>query len=232
MATRLGSDARVGGHTPAAPTARHHRRSRRPGGLQQRGLQAQVDAVRAAHSDARLTVWAEDEHRLGVLPIVRRVGARRGQRPTAWVRRHSPWRSGYAFVRPTTGQRWWGLVPTVTTEAMTQVLAAFARDEGIDARHRAVLGLDGAGWHPAKRLVVPDGVDLVCLPSASPELQPVERVWSLVDEPVANRTCTDLTELSELLVTRCQTLRAAKRQIKAHTGFPWWAVERRPRNHQ
>lgn len=177
-------------------------------------------------------MWAEDEHRLGRLPVGRRVWAPRGQRPIAWVRRRDQWRYVYAFVRPTTGQSWWGLVPTVNTEAMTLVLAAFAADEGIDALHRAVLVLDGAGGHTAKRLVVPDGIDLVYLPPASPELQPVERVWTLVDEPVAHRTVPDLAALTDILVTRCQTLRAAKRQIKAHTGFHWWARERRPRNHQ
>ena len=115
---------------------------------------------------------------------------------------------------------------------MGAALAAFAQDEGIDAMHRAVLVLDGAGWHTSGKLMVPDGIDLVFLPPASPELQPVERVWSLVDEPVANRTFADLTEVEDILVTRCQTLRAARRIIKAHTRYHWWARERRPRNHQ
>ncbi len=138
----------------------------------------------------------------------------------------------YAFVRPTTGQSWWCLLPTVNAKAMGAALAAFAQDEGIDAMHRAVLVLDGAGWHTSGKLMVPDGIDLVFLPPASPELQPVERVWSLVDEPVANRTFADLTEVEDILVTRCQTLRAARRIIKAHTRYHWWARERRPRNHQ
>ena len=93
----------------------------------------------------------------------------------------------------------------------------------------AVLVLDGAGWHTSGTLVVPDGIDLVFLPPASPELQPVERVWTLVDEPVANRTFADLDELEDVLVTRCQTLRAARRSIKAHTRYHWWARERRRR---
>jgi transposase len=135
-------------------------------------------------------------------------------------------------VRPTTGQSWWCLLPTVSTQAMTAALAAFAEDEGIDAAHRAVLVLDGAGWHTSPKLIVPDGIDLVFLPPASPELQPVERVWTLVDEPVANRTFADLDELTDVLVRRCQTMRADRRRIKAHTNFHWWAVERRRRFHQ
>jgi len=147
------------------------------------------------------------------------------------VRRRYEWLYVYAFVRPTTGQSWWCLLPTVTTAAMNAALAAFAHDEQITGNHRAVLVLDGAGWHTAKDVVVPDGIDLVFLPPASPELQPVERVWTLIDEPVANRTFADLDALEEVIVTRCQTLRADRHRIKAHTRFHWWARERR-RVHQ
>jgi len=48
-------------------------------------------------------------------------------------------------VRPTTGESWWCLLPTVRTDAFALALAEFARDEGIDATHRAVLVLDQAG---------------------------------------------------------------------------------------
>lgn len=179
-----------------------------------------------------MRIWAEDEHRLGLLPVIRRVWAPRGHRPTAWVHRRYQWLYVYAMVRPTTGQSWWCLLPTVTTETMGVALAAFARDEGIDATHRAVLVLDGAGWHTSADLAVPDGLDLVFLPPASPELQPVERVWGLLDEPVANRTFASLDDLETVLVARCRTLRADRRRIKAHTRFHWWPHERRLRRHQ
>jgi hypothetical protein len=188
-----------------------------------------VDAIRAAHPAATLTVWAMDEHRLGLLPVTRRVWAKRGQRPTAWVRRRYQWLDVYGFVRPRTGQTWWALLPTVSAPAMTAALAAFAEDEGVDAEHRVVLVRDGAGWHTAKGLVIPDGIDLVSLPPASPELQPAERLWPLVDEPVANRTFADLDALEEVLVTRCQVLAGQRRRITGHTRYHWWPKERRPR---
>lgn len=174
-----------------------------------------------------MTVWAEDEHRLGLLPVVRRVWAPRGQRPIAWVRRRYEWLYVYAFVRPSTGQSWWVVLPTVSATAMRAALDAFATDEGIDADHRAVLVVDGAGWHTSGKLIVPEGIDLVFLPPASPELQPVERVWSLLDEPVANQTFADLNAVEAVLITRSQTLRADRRTIKAHTKFHWWPRERR-----
>ena len=188
-----------------------------------------MDAIRAAHPAATVTVWAMDEHRLGLLPVTRRVWAKRVQRPTAWVRRRYQWLYVYGFVRPTTGQTWWALLPTVSAAAMRAALAAFAADCGIDATHRVVLVLDGAGWHTANRLDIPAGIDLVVLPPASPELQPAERLWGLVDEPVANRTFADLDALEEVLVRRCQVLAGARRQVKAHTRYHWWPEERRRR---
>lgn len=167
-----------------------------------------------------------------MLPIIRRVWAPKGRRPTAWVRRRYQGLYGYAFVRPTTGQTWWCRLPTVSTTAMTAALAAFAVDEGIDADHRAVLVLAGAGWHTSVDLVLPAGLDLVFLPPASPELQPVERGWPLVNAPVANRTFRDLDALEAVLVPRCQTLRATRRAIKAHAYDHWWPRERRPRSPQ
>ncbi len=184
--------------------------------------------MKAAHSDATVAVWAEDEHRLGLLPVVRRVWAPRGQRPTARVDRRYQWLYVYGFVRPTTGQTWWCLLPTVTTVTMQLALATFAREEGIDAQHRAVVVLDGAGWHTSTTLIVPDGVHLVLLPPASPELQPAERLWPLVNEPVANRTFADLDTLEEVLVTRCRTLRANQHGIAALTHYWWWPSDHHP----
>jgi transposase len=46
--------------------------------------------------------------------------------------------------------------------------------------------LDQAGWHGSQALEPIEGLTLIPLPAYSPELQPVERVWPLVDEPLAN----------------------------------------------
>jgi hypothetical protein len=174
-----------------------------------------------------VAVWATDDHRLGLLPVVKRVWARKGQWPTAWGRRRYEWLSVYGFVRPRPGQTWWCLLPTVNTEAFHLALAAFARDERIDATHRAVLVLDQAGWHTAKDLVLPAGLHLAFLPAASPELQPAERLWSLVDEPVANRPFTNLDDLETTLVARCRELEQQRPAIKTRTRYHWWPRERR-----
>jgi transposase len=170
-------------------------------------------------------VWAQDEHRLGLLPVLRRVWAPKGRRPPAHVQRRYKWLYVYGFVRPATGHSWWCLLPTVTTPAFALALAAFARDEGVDADHRAVLVVDQAGWHTSSKLLLPEGIDLVFLPPASPELQPAERLWALVDEPVANRAFPDLDALEAVLVDRCRTLEANPQHLQAHSHYHWWPPE-------
>jgi transposase len=45
-----------------------------------------------------------------------------------------------------------------------------------------VLVLDQAGWHDARALHVLDTITLLPLPPASPQLNPVERVWLYLRE--------------------------------------------------
>lgn len=186
----------------------------------------------AAHPGEAVTVWAQDEHRLGLLPVVRRVWAPKGHRPVAAVRRRYEWLYAYAFARPRTGGSWWCLLPTVSVEAMGLALAEFARAEGIGPGRRAVLAVDRAGWHASPRLALPEGVHLAFLPPASPELQPAERLWPLLDEPVANRAFASLDALADALAARCLALEADRRTVKAHTRYHWWPRERHPRRPQ
>lgn len=157
--------------------------------------------------------------------MLRRVWAPCGQRPVAEVRRRYQWLYVFGFVRPTTGQSWWCLLPSVSAVLMGQALAAFAHDEHLNATHRVALVLDGAGWHTARDLIVPEGIDLLFLPPYSPELQPAEHLWALVDEPIANRSVPDLAALEAVLTTRCQTLRQDRATIQALTHFHWWPAD-------
>jgi transposase len=106
------------------------------------------------------------------------------------------------------------------------LLAALAREVGAGRARHVTLGLDNAGRHGPKGLAAPDGVTLVFLPPHSPELQPAERLWPLVDEPVANRRFATLGELDAVVAERCRRPDAA--MIKPHTSFHWWPKSAQP----
>lgn len=185
-----------------------------------------VQAVEATLPEAPVRVWAEDEHRLGLKPVLKRIWARRGSQPLALVGPRYQWLYVVSFVEPERGETFWLLLPTMTVPSFQHALDTFALQVGIDRAHPVVLVLDQAGWHRSPHLRIPDGLHLVFLPAYSPELQPVERLWSLVDEPIVNRVVATLDDLADLLVARCQRLRTMRAVVQARTTFHWWP--RRP----
>lgn len=178
--------------------------------------------VQAAYPDVPMEVWTMDEHRIGLKPIVRRVWTKRGQRRIAPVRHRYQWMYVYGFVCPQTGATEWWLLPTVSIDCFTCVLAAVAQALGSGPHKQSILVLDGAGWHTSPKVVVPDGLHLVRLPPYSPELQPAERLWTLTNEPLVNRTFDSLAILEEVQALRCLTLQSQPDLIARHTLFTWW----------
>lgn len=102
---------------------------------------------------------------------------------------------------------------------MTAVLRQFAADVGVGPKKRVVIVIDGAGWHKAKDLEVPVGIYLVFLPPYSPELQPAERLWPLINEVVANRTFMTLAKLIETVSQRCVFLEQNPGLVSALTRY-------------
>src|SRR3954451_9551219 len=146
----------------------------------------------------------------------------RGQRPLALGHHRFQWLYVFGFVRPATGAVVWFLADAVNTAMFSEILAAFAREVGAGPDNLVVLVLDGAGWHVAKDLVVPEGIHLEFLPPYSPELQPAEHLWPLINEPLANRHFTTLADLDQALGERCCDLADDDDRIRSSTQFHWW----------
>ena len=106
------------------------------------------------------------------------------------------------------------------------LLAAFAKEVGAGPKKRVVLLLDNAGFHTRPNLAVPDGVRLVYLPPYSPELQPAETLWTLVDEPIVNKLVPSLDQLKDTIGERCRYFTTCPEAISSRTNFAWW-----PKNH-
>jgi len=75
---------------------------------------------------------------------------------------------------------------------------------------------------PVARWWSPTALIWFAYPPASPELQPAERLWPLINEAVANQTFPDLDSLEDVLVERCQTLRTDPATIRNLTCYHWW----------
>lgn len=166
-------------------------------------------------------MWAQDEARLGLKPIARRVWTPRGHRPSSNGRHKFASLYVFGYVHPATGRNRTAIVPKANTETMTASLADFARWADPDGGKVLVLVLDRAGWHTAKERKVPANVVLFHLPPSTPELQPVEPLWPLVREALANKTFGSLGALQEPLVRRCGWLADHPEVVKGAVGFHW-----------
>lgn len=178
--------------------------------------------VQHAHPTTPVEVWTMDEHRIGLKPILRKVWCRRGQRPVVTVQPRYQWLYVYGFVRPTTGETYWLLLPTVSSAAFNVALREFAAGIGAGLDKQVILVLDGAGWHRSGQVTLPVGVQTCRLPPYSPELQPAERLWRLSNEAIVNRHFATLDELQTVQAERCRQVRQMPAVVKAHTHFHWW----------
>ena len=169
-----------------------------------------------------MELWAEDEARLGLKPILRRVWAPKAERPVAVVRQRYEWLYVFGFVRPKSGESEWFILPRVSTEIMSAVLAEFAALLDAGPQRQILLLIDGAGWHIAKGLEIPEGLHLHYLPAYSPELQPAERLWPPLRESVANESFERLSALEERLDQRCQQLHSQPTYLQSLTLYHWW----------
>lgn len=105
-----------------------------------------------AFPHAQVELWATDEHRIGLNPLLRRVGAPIGQRPVATVRHRFEWRYLVGFVHPASGRTIFHLATTVSIPVFAVELAEFARQVRASPTKQIVLVLDRAGWHTSVKL--------------------------------------------------------------------------------
>jgi hypothetical protein len=161
----------------------------------------------------------EDEARFGLMTDLRACWAPRPLRPR--VRQTIVRKSTDALlaVEPLSGRfhallsR--GLDSYVMAEFLRQTKRYFPRDF-------CLMVCDGAGWHIAGDLKVPDHMRLEILPAYSPELNPVEPVWDYMrDHDFGNRTFEGLDEVEDQLCLSFRALRAAPRRMRSITLFDW-----------
>jgi hypothetical protein len=186
-----------------------------------KALKRRVRDLRKKHPRKIVEVWTEDETRLGLKPITRRVWALKGERPLANGQARYQWLYVYGFAEPKTGKLFRVFLPRVKTELMSRALAAFVASADPTGKKILVLVVDNAGWHIAKKLVVPPNVLLHRLPPCTPELQPIETLWPLLREAVANRRFHDIGHLKNVVRRRCAYLADHPNIVRSRIGFDW-----------
>jgi DDE superfamily endonuclease len=142
----------------------------------------------------------------------------RGQRPRGLCDQRYTWVHLFAAVQPATGDRFALVLPWVSAEAMQMFLEGFSKTLASD--EHAAMVIDGAGWHVAKDLRIPDNISLIFLPPYSPELNPVERVWLYLREhSLSHRLLDDYDAIVTALSTAWNAL--SRTRLQSLTNYPY-----------
>jgi transposase len=163
----------------------------------------------------------QDEARFGRISDVRRCWAPYPMRPMCQAMLTHEYTYAYGAVDACTGEMDSLILPQVNTSCMQLFL------NEISSRHpseRIVMVIDGAGWHRAGMLKVPENIYLLKLPPYAPELNPIEHVWDELREKFFhNRVFASLDALDDQLVLGLKTLEKNPKTI--HTIVSWdWIV--------
>ena len=185
-------------------------------------MRSLVQAVATAFPSAQVELWAVDEHRVGLKPILHKVWCFDGHRPTAPVQHRYDWRYLVGFVHPASGRTVFHLATSVSIPLFEVELEAFARQVDAGPHKQIVLVLDRAGWHSSLKLRVPEHVHLLFLPPYSPELQPAEHLWPLTNTVLVNRHFATIDDLEDAQAARCVALQARPDLVRSTSLFSWW----------
>ena len=185
----------------------------------QRTLCAQLKNLNVA-GGKRVRVWVADEHRYGLIPVVRRCWSLRGLRPTAPYQTKYQWGYLYSALEVDGANAAEFLcLPRVDLEMSHLFLGRLAARDP-EAEH--VVIWDQAGFHPKPELhAVPARVHLLPLPPYSPELNPVEVIGDVIKDRIANTLWQTLEALEEALGEELRPIYESADRVRRLVSHPW-----------
>jgi transposase-like protein len=125
----------------------------------------------------------------------------------------------YAAICPQDGVLDSLILPRGDAEAMSLFL------QEVSSRHPdeyVIMVADGAGWHRANDLKIPENICLVSLPPYSPELNPVEHLWEEIREKwFGNEVFRDMNGVENQLLNALVSLENDPERVRSLAGFDW-----------
>lgn len=123
----------------------------------------------------------------------------------------------YGAVEPINGEGCFLIMPYCNTNCMNVFLNHLSMAYPDDI---IILVCDGAAWHKAKALFVPDNIRLVFIPPYTPEMNPIEQIWKEIRKRgFKNEVFKSLVSVVDRL---CATINSIScNVIKSITGRDW-----------
>ena len=159
----------------------------------------------------------QDEAGFGRINKPKYCWCKKGCRPSVPCHHIREYRYVYGAVEPLTGESCFLVLPYCNTDCMNVFLKELSETFSYDT---IILVCDGAVWHKAKSLSIPDNIKLIFIPPYTPVMNPIEQIWKEIRkrgfknevfpslEKVVDRLCNTICSLSKFT-------------IKSITGRDW-----------
>lgn len=166
-----------------------------------------------------LRLMFQDEARFGRISRARYCWMCRPDRPMVKASITHQYTYAYGAISPLDGQFISLMLPHVNTECMQLFLNEVSDRCPVE---NVIMVIDGAGWHQANALVLPDNIRLHLLPPYSPELNPQEHIWDeLREKCFHNQAFDSIDALEDRLVEGLLHLEQHPEIVKSITAWPW-----------
>ena len=131
-------------------------------------------------------------------------------RPSVPCHHIREYRYVYGAVEPISGESRFLIMPYCNTNCMNVFLDHLSMSYPNDV---IILVCDGAAWHKAKALIVPENIRLVFIPPYTPEMNPIEQIWKEIRKrgfrneifqtlnKVVDRLCSTIQSISSDTIT-------------------------------
>ena len=165
-------------------------------------------------------IWVADEHRYGLIPVVRKCWTLRGERPTAPYQTRYEW--GYLYsALEVDGENaaQFLCLPRVDLEMSRLFLEHLA---ALDPQAEHVVIQDRAGFHLNPELhELPAGVHVLPLPPYSPELNPVEAIGDVIKDRIGNTLWATLEALEEAIGEELRPIYESAERVRSLVSHGW-----------
>ncbi|HOD51080.1 MAG TPA: IS630 family transposase [Candidatus Hydrogenedentes bacterium] len=180
-------------------------------------LALQAEVTRHSKLGRRVRLMFQDEARFGRITEPSHCWAPRGMRPRVHAEFVREYTHAYAAVGPHDGILDSLVLPEVDARSMSLFLEELVRRH---PREFILVVLDGAGWHTAKALKVPETIRPLRLPPYSPELNPVEHLRDEVREKkFHNVVFQSMEAVEDRLAEALAELEQDPRRVRNRTVF-------------
>ena len=159
----------------------------------------------------------QDEAGFGRINKPKYCWCKKGIRPSVPCHHIREYRYAYGAVEPKTGENFFLIFPYCNTDCMNVFLAELAK---VYPNDRIMLICDGAMWHKANSLIIPEQISLIFIPPYTPEMNPIEQIWKEIRKRgFRNEVFQTLEKVVDRLCEVIQKLPASV--IQSITGRQW-----------